>query len=87
MLEIFLCLAESKKVVEDKFLKLNEMEKFLDQADAEDAGISPAISDNDDREEDEEDDDDDDDLEVPFLVLFSSSLHEREVMRFLLGIA
>lgn len=86
MLEIFLCLAESKKVVEDKFLKLNEMEKFLDQADAEDAGISPAISDNDDREEDEEDDDDDD-LEVPFLVLFFSSLHEREVMRFLLGIA
>ncbi|CAK9865997.1 unnamed protein product [Sphagnum jensenii] len=68
----------SKKVVEDKFLKLNEMEKFLDQADAEDAGISPAISDNDDREEDEEDDDDDD-LEVPFLVLFFSSLHEREV--------
>jgi hypothetical protein len=35
------------------------------KADAEDAGISPAISDNDDREEDEEDDDDDD-LEVPF---------------------
>ncbi|CAM6051475.1 unnamed protein product [Sphagnum compactum] len=69
---------ESKKVVEDKFLKLNEMEKFLDQADAEDAGISPATSDNDDREEDEEDDDDDD-LEVPFLVLFFSSLHEREV--------
>ncbi|CAK9207436.1 unnamed protein product [Sphagnum troendelagicum] len=69
---------ESKKVVEDKFLKLNEMEKFLDQADAEDAGISPAISDNDDREEDEEDDDYDD-LEVPFLVLFFSSLHEREV--------
>jgi hypothetical protein len=64
MLEILLCLAESKKVVEDKFLKLNEMEKFLDQADAEDAGISPATSDNDDREEDEEDDDDDD-LEVP----------------------
>ncbi|CAK9207366.1 unnamed protein product [Sphagnum troendelagicum] len=72
---------ESKKVVEDKFLKLNEMEKFLDQADAEDAGISPAISDNDDREEDEEDADDDD-LEVPFLVLFFSSLHEREVMSY-----
>lgn len=57
--------AEEKKVVEDKFLKLSDMEKFLDRADAEDAGIAED-DDDDDAEALSEDDEEDDeeDLEV-----------------------
>lgn len=61
--------AEEKKGVEDKFLKLTEMEKFLDRADAEDAGLDFEGSDD----EDDEDDDaegDEEDLEVLVSALF-----------------
>ena len=59
--------AEEKKAVEDKFLKLSDMEKFLDRADAEDAGISEDNADEDDEDDDDGEalSEDDEDLEVP----------------------
>ena len=59
--------AEEKKGVEDKFLKLTEMEKFLDRADAEDAGLDFEGSDD---EDDDDEDGDEEDLEVLVSALF-----------------
>jgi hypothetical protein len=57
--------AEDKKAVEDKFLKLSDMEKFLDRADAEDAGIAEDDDDEDGEALSEDDEEgDDEDLEV-----------------------
>lgn len=55
--------AEEKKLVEDKFLKLTDMEKFLDRADAEDAGLDD-FDDEDGAGEDDEDEDDEEDFDV-----------------------
>jgi len=56
--------AEEKKAVEDKFLKLSDMEKFLDRADAEDAGIAEEEDDDAEALSEDDEDDDDEDLEV-----------------------
>lgn len=62
--------AEEKKGVEDKFLKLTEMEKFLDRADAEDAGLDFEGSDDEDDDDESDEDGDEEDLEVLVSALF-----------------
>ncbi|KAG0565406.1 hypothetical protein KC19_8G187700 [Ceratodon purpureus] len=80
---------EEKKVVEDKFLKLSEMEKFLDRADAEDAGIAEEDDDDGDEEGDDDDgealsefdeEEDDEDLEVGEAFDFSAKLASKEIV-------
>lgn len=76
---------EDKKAVEDKFLKLSDMEKFLDRADAEDAGIAEDDDDEDDEDGEDgealsEDDEegDDEDLEMDEAFDFSARLADQE---------
>lgn len=69
---------EEKKAVEDKFLKLTDMEKFLDRADAEDAGITEDGSQDDEDDGEDEEEDDDDDLEMDEAFDFSARLADKD---------